>query len=750
MAGSPPPARDETLRFLRLIWQAGEVRELRVPKHNTYRSTASGYFETPDALAAAAGPFDGRANVFLTLNPVLPALLARANNRTNERAENTTADAEIQKRCWLLLDIDPVRPSGISSTEDERKAAREVLDRVVGFLNGSGWPRPITAMSGNGYYALYRVDLPNDLASTALLRGVLAALAHRFNSEHVRIDTSVYNAARIVGLVGTLKVKGENMPERPHRRSELLSVPEEVLVVAEAQLAHLISATEEPSRNRSAGKISGRPLADLLQEAGIEYREQPADAQGFTWYHVRQCPFHEDGRAFECGVGQKLPDGPYAGKCFHNRGADKHWQEWKLALGLVPASATRLVTPSNRGLTRAKDGAEWSFSEASEQVSLWGDGDQCLWSMGETLMIVGPQGVGKTTLGQQLIRARVGLTSGLLGLPVIAGRKVLYVAADRPKQASRSWRRMVTEDEAAVLRERLVVWPGPLPFDIGNEPDRLVEFCYEHNVDTVIIDGLKDIALDLSKDAVGSRVNHALQLCLASGIEVACLYWPRKATPENRKPRTLADVYGSTWITAGMGSVVLLWGEPGDSVVEMDHLKQPMEAVGPLKLLHDHARGVTSVIDRFDLVAMVGTPSGLSVLEAARGITGKSDPDRNQIERARRALQGLVRRGLAVEVEGSRGGGRERRESRFFRRESNHEPTESNHAADLLGQTRTVVAIRNHAGPEPNTRASDSDIETNHERKHANHGEGNHDPAPLFREGGRCGADEEWMEVVTA
>jgi ABC-type oligopeptide transport system ATPase subunit len=750
MVAPPRQTRDAIEQFVRLLWREGEIREVRIPKYKPYNFTASGYFDSPDRLAEAAVSWDCRANLYVTLNPVKPALLARANNRILDRAETTTGDAEVKMRRWLPIDIDPIRPSGISSTEEEKAAAYEVLQKVTTHLSESGWPDPITAMSGNGYYALYAIELPNDPEGLALVSGVLRALAARFNAAAVCIDTSLSNASRIIGLVGSLKMKGDSTEERPHRRSCLLSIPDRPSIVTREQLAALKAPSIQPRESDRKPAPDGRSLVEMLNEANVEYREQPADAQGFTWFHVRQCPFHEDGRAFECGVGQKFPDGPYAGKCFHNRGADKRWQEWKLALGLVPASATRLVTPSNRGLTRAKDGAEWSFSEASEQVSLWGDGDQCLWSMGETLMIVGPQGVGKTTLGQQLIRARVGLTSGLLGLPVIAGRKVLYVAADRPKQASRSWRRMVTEDEAAVLRERLVVWPGPLPFDIGNEPDRLVEFCYEHNVDTVIIDGLKDIALDLSKDAVGSRVNHALQLCLASGIEVACLYWPRKATPENRKPRTLADVYGSTWITAGMGSVVLLWGEPGDSVVEMDHLKQPMEAVGPLKLLHDHARGVTSVIDRFDLVAMVGTPSGLSVLEAARGITGKSDPDRNQIERARRALQGLVRRGLAVEVEGSRGGGRERRESRFFRRESNHEPTESNHAADLLGQTRTVVAIRNHAGPEPNTRASDSDIETNHERKHANHGEGNHDPAPLFREGGRCGADEEWMEVVTA
>ena len=131
------PVNNEIIRFLRLLWQPGDVRELRVPRHNAYRHTASGYFETPESLAAAAQRFDGKANVFFTLNPVLPDLLARARNRVEDRAENTTADLEIQKRCWLFLDIDPVRPSGISSTEAERESALAVLGELTSYLGAS-------------------------------------------------------------------------------------------------------------------------------------------------------------------------------------------------------------------------------------------------------------------------------------------------------------------------------------------------------------------------------------------------------------------------------------------------------------------------------------------------------------------------------------------------------------------------------------------------------------------------------------
>ena len=68
-----------------------------------------------------------RGGVYVTLNPVNPALLARASNRlrTVGRNDALTSDADITKRRWLPIDLDPVRPSGISSTDQEHLLAVE-------------------------------------------------------------------------------------------------------------------------------------------------------------------------------------------------------------------------------------------------------------------------------------------------------------------------------------------------------------------------------------------------------------------------------------------------------------------------------------------------------------------------------------------------------------------------------------------------------------------------------------------------
>jgi len=165
----------------------------------------------------------------------------------------------------------------------------------------------------------------------------------------------VYNPARIAGLIGTLKVKGDATPDRPHRRSSLLQVPNEFVPVTAAQLALLAGNKPEELRHQDQGR-EHQPatlLVQFLQERGITFRAQQPDANGITWYHLQQCPFHDDGRPFECGVGQKLPDGPYAGHCFHPEGQGKGWQEFSTALGLRGSAAPKVTqNEDDLGLTR--------------------------------------------------------------------------------------------------------------------------------------------------------------------------------------------------------------------------------------------------------------------------------------------------------------------------------------------------------------------------------------------------------------
>jgi hypothetical protein len=165
------------------------------------------------------------ARCYITLNPCNPALLARANNRIIENPAATTTDAEIIRRGWLFVDIDPIRPSGIAANDAEVKAAEDLLEVVVERLRGFSFSYPLIANSGNGRYALYKIDLKNSDDSTAMLKRFYAGLRAILpppdsGGPSADIDTGVYNAARIARIGGTWNRKGDGAPDRPHRRCQ--------------------------------------------------------------------------------------------------------------------------------------------------------------------------------------------------------------------------------------------------------------------------------------------------------------------------------------------------------------------------------------------------------------------------------------------------------------------------------------------------------------------------------------------------
>jgi AAA domain-containing protein len=242
------------------------------------------------------------------------------------------------------------------------------------------------------------------------------------------------------------------------------------------------------------------------------------------------------------------------------------------------------------------DGASFVLDASSDVPAVWGDGDLVLWSSGEPLLLVGPIGVGKSTLAQQLVLRRCGVDADdLLGFAVAVDRRpVLYLALDRPIQIQRSLRRMVAEDDRRLLTERLLIHRGPLAFAVTKRPEALARYASDLGAGTLVIDSLKDVGGDLSEPRIGAAVNQALQACIADGVEVVALHHMRKRQTD-RVPTAIDDVLGSVWIAAGAGSVLLLWGEPGADKVELRHLKQPLACIGPLTLRHDHERGATSV-----------------------------------------------------------------------------------------------------------------------------------------------------------
>lgn len=312
--------------------------------------------------------------------------------------------------------------------------------------------------------------------------------------------------------------------------------------------------------------------------------------------------------------------------------------------------------------SRVYDGASFLLDVPPNPPALWGKGDDVVWARGESLMLGGPQGVGKTTISGQLLRACIGLSSEVLGFPVqVSEGRVGYLAMDRPEQARRALGRMFNEDERAFLADRLRFWSGPLMTDAAADPQTLLRIAQQLDVTTLFVDSLKDAAIGLSKDEVGAGYNRARQLALAEGVQLVESHHVVKNGVDGKAPKRLADLYGSTWLTAGAGSVIMLWGDAGDEIVELLHLKQPMNDIGPFKIQHNRETGLTSVYhdEDTDVIALARRcmTSGLSLNEATTCMFTVESPTAAQRQKARRKLAAFVEKGLLHHRPGGQGRG---------------------------------------------------------------------------------------------
>jgi len=323
-------APEEIRHALTRLFSAGDVVELRALGDG---GVHSGYFSDFDILADRAGVLDAFhdvTGVYVTLNQVDPALLSRRANRMKHRlsrSDATTADADIIWRRWLPIDFDPVRPAGVSATDEEHVAALRRAEEVRAWLAKRGFPAPVVADSGNGAHLLYQIDLPNDGASLRLVKGCLAVLDAFFSDDTVHCDTANCNAARIWKLYGTTACKGDDTAERPHRQARILSAPDEVAVVPADVLRSLAGFIPSSARVAETGRRRGSfDLRWWLSFHGIAVSaEKPW--QGGTLFVLADCPFssaHTDG-AFAI----QFSNGAVFAGCHHDScgGGAQRWHE---------------------------------------------------------------------------------------------------------------------------------------------------------------------------------------------------------------------------------------------------------------------------------------------------------------------------------------------------------------------------------------------------------------------------------------
>lgn len=296
------------------------------------KETWSGYFTDVDTmLDALKGNKDfDKYQIYFTLNKIKDACYSRLQRDKFVKNPTTTSGTDIEGRDWCLIDVDVIRPSDTNATDEEIEEAKRVARRVFVFLRDQGFEAPVSCMSGNGVHLLYKQSMANNDKNTQTMKLFLSALDMMFSTERAHVDIAPHDPNRICKLYGTMSRKGSNAPDRPHRLSVILNVPDEIKVTPNEyfeKVAAILPEPEKPSRYNNYSRESF-DINSFLTMHNIKVAKRSRFACGEKIV-LEECPFDSSHRAPDSAL-FVMDSGAVAFKCLHNSHAHLTFRDFRM------------------------------------------------------------------------------------------------------------------------------------------------------------------------------------------------------------------------------------------------------------------------------------------------------------------------------------------------------------------------------------------------------------------------------------
>ena len=194
---------------------------------------------------------------------------------------------------FVLLDIDPIKkdpPSGqCNATVEERESALAAGDLINQKFEDLGLKATLTVSSGNGFHAFYPVNGITKAQHKQFLR-FIAKEWSRFAPpeifDKVKVDTCLYNPARIMRVPGTLGRKGGDVSTRPKVvKSQIINYLDwsaDLALSNQTVVEKILTNEEDPYETDYQYKEENYTAnADLFQKRALNYikilcKENPA------------------------------------------------------------------------------------------------------------------------------------------------------------------------------------------------------------------------------------------------------------------------------------------------------------------------------------------------------------------------------------------------------------------------------------------------------------------------------------------
>ena len=342
-------ANQSMLDYLNIL--GNDVVEVRVKTKSMYAFndkrrtgfTCFGYYEKDklDQLVADVILYDVCNNVesiYCTIQDIDDALIARAENRIQMDAKTgqTTSMSDVVNYRWFPVDIDPARPSKISSSKKELDKSKDVAAYLVNDLLKNF--NMVKAMSGNGYHLMIPIeDFPNTIENSDRWKrvGSILALDIINKKDGIEGDTQVYSNPTFK-LYGSTARKGDSTNQRPHRIS-IVKIPDKIEKYKFEDIETLLMPYEDKNRyvpksvfgnsktSNAGGNGKYSDLKEFLDKHNIPY-ETPKQTNDGTVYPMN-CVFDEN-HGLDSFAIQK-PDGRWGWKCFHQSCEGFGWHDFR-------------------------------------------------------------------------------------------------------------------------------------------------------------------------------------------------------------------------------------------------------------------------------------------------------------------------------------------------------------------------------------------------------------------------------------
>lgn len=201
------------------------------------------------------------------------------------------------------------------------------------------------------------------------------------------------------------------------------------------------------------------------------------------------------------------------------------------------------------------------------------------------LLLTGHTGVGKSQFCGDLANHLV-LGQDFLGREVTTEKRVLFISLEMGL-VELKWLRgeqlkNLSEQDIATLDKNLKFLPVGYPIYYNRDENRkaLEELIQKGSFDVVIFDSLGSMTeQELSKETDAKLLmDWNDHLRVEFGISTIIIHHHRKAQTGNKRPNSIADIYGSHYFTARASTVMTLWDPKKSGLIEVSFQKMRMSA----------------------------------------------------------------------------------------------------------------------------------------------------------------------------